>query len=210
MKIVKNTTRVGLMDLIAPHSCMGCGRLGEVLCECCKNDILCCKINNKPRGLYAVGEREDLLGELIYKYKYDSTRAIGFAMAEMLAEKLPEMDNAVVVPLPTATNHVRERGFDHTLYLAKKLAKLKGFKVERLLLREKNTVQVGADKKARLKQAEEAFSVKDGTVFDDKATYILLDDVWTTGASMKAAARKLKAAGAKRVVMAVVAVSEMD
>ena len=38
--IVKNTTKCGLLDLVCPHSCRGCGQLGEVLCECCKKDIL--------------------------------------------------------------------------------------------------------------------------------------------------------------------------
>ena len=208
--IVKNTTLVGPIDLIAPHSCRGCGKLGSVLCECCKNNILCCKIDNKPRNLYAVGNREDLLSKLIYDYKYDSTRAIGKAFAEMLAERLPDMKDAVLVPLPTATNHIRERGFDHTWYFVKRLARLKGIRAERILVREKNTVQVGADKKTRLKQAEEAFKINPKAKIEPSLTYILVDDVWTTGASMRAAARKLRDAGAKKVLMAVVAVSEMD
>ncbi len=37
--VVKNTTRSGLLDLLCPHTCRGCGRLGAVLCECCKNDL---------------------------------------------------------------------------------------------------------------------------------------------------------------------------
>ena len=38
--IVKNTTLPSLLDILAPHSCRGCGRIGNVLCNRCKNNII--------------------------------------------------------------------------------------------------------------------------------------------------------------------------
>ena len=227
-KIVKNTTFPGLLDMLMPHSCKGCGRLGAVVCDRCKKHITDCnfdicpeckrkktgkKLKNCPDckdlpPVIAVGEREGLLAELIHEYKYSATRAIHEILAEILAEKIPEeLKGAYLVPLPTSTAHIRERGFDHIYLIAKKLAKMKGYRVVRLLVREKNTVQVGADHKVRVKQAEGAFRVDERVPIEKDATYILLDDVWTTGASMKAATKKLREAGARKIVIVVLAVS---
>ncbi len=204
--------------MIMPHSCRGCGALGSVLCDRCKkhNSFYDARVDAKMQNekdftkAYVVGVRTGLLAELIHEYKYDSVRAAGKVLAELLAEKLPEIDNAVVVPVPTATKHIRERGFDHTLKLAKKVARMKGWEVQRVLMREKDTVQVGADGKTREKQAAEAFSADSRVKIDKKRTYVVLDDVWTTGASMKAAVRKLRAAGAEKIIVALLAVNSVD
>lgn len=220
-KNVKNTTFPGLLDLIAPHSCRGCGRLGTALCDCCKNYIKQCKNHNitnkitqksKFPPIYTIGTREDLLANLIHDYKYYSIRAIGTKLAELMYDNLPSdlPQNTVIVPLPTSTKHIRERGFDHTLFIAKKLAHLAHFKVQPLLLRNQNTVQVGSDKKTRLAQAKNAYAVNPKISIDPTTTYLLLDDVWTTGASMKSAVKKLRSAGAKKLSVALLAVSTLE
>ena len=227
--IVKNTTLLSPLDLIAPHSCRGCGRLGEVFCDCCKKYItsaqnnVCpncknllqnykCKKCNKNLPIFYLGERRDLLADLIHDFKYNSVRAIGVKFAELLNETLPQNlpKNAVIVPLPTSTKHVRERGFDHTLFIAKRLAKMRHLKVEKLLLRAKNTVQVGTDEKTRLIQANSAYLVNPKIKINPETTYILFDDVWTTGASIKASLKKLRGSGAKNFIIVLLAVNRLD
>ena len=217
-KNVNITTVISILDLLAPHSCRGCGHLGEVLCDRCKNYILQGAPLIQPKSLpphfppiYSVGERSGLLDQLIHEYKYNSTRALASKLAELLDHRLPHLDGTVViVPLPTTTAHIRERGFDHTLHLAKKFAKLRHYKVAPLLVRTKNTVQVGTDRKTRLKQADSAFAISDHAKINPATTYLLLDDVWTTGASMEAAVKKLRHAGAKDIKIALLAVSTLD
>ena len=107
-----------------------------------------------------------------------------------------EVKEIVLVPLPTIRKHIRERGFDHTLrlcfelenFLQKRLEKL-GMKVEYrdLLVRKNKTVQVGKEKKERVKQAEKAYGIREGIKIENKTLYILVDDVTTTGASLLAA-----------------------
>ncbi len=241
--VVKNTTRCGLLDLLCPHTCRGCGRLGAVLCECCKNDMLAknewicpvcknafakssesCKNNGgdslsylghcpecevKFENLWVGGWREGVLEKMVEEYKYQSVRAMDVEMVELIDRRIPEDfgedEEIVVVPLPTIGRHVRERGFDHTLELAKKLAKRRGWKCERVLTREADTVQVGAKVAEREEQAKKAYVVRGG--LDANKHYILLDDVWTTGASMRAAEKVMRAAGAVRMSVAVIAVS---
>lgn len=209
--IVKNTTRIDILDLIAPHSCKGCNALGSVLCKRCKNNLIqTIQTSKNHPGLYCVGDRSSILANLIRDYKYNSTRAIGPVLADLLNQKLPNIEGQVIiVPLPTIPRHIRERGLDHTLKIAKRLAKYRGkeYKVQKLLVRNKNTVQVGTDKKTRISQAKEAYNIAPNVAINKDATYILLDDVWTTGASMLAAKKKLQQAGASKIITSVIAIS---
>lgn len=146
--------------------------------------------------------------KLTEDYKYKSIRKTAEVLAELMDAAIPkdfgsfQSSSVVVVPLPTITRHIRERGFDHTLLLAKKLARRRGWKVERVISRVNRTVQVGADEETRKRQAKSAYEVS--ARLDDLKTYLLLDDVWTTGASMEAAIETVKNAGASHVASAVI------
>ena len=123
-------------------------------------------------------------------------------VSRMMNAETRENRKIVLVPLPTIRKHIRERGFDHTLrlcfeleiFLQKRLEKL-GIKVEYedLLVRKNKTVQVGKEKKERMKQAEKAYGIRDGMKIESKTLYILVDDVTTTGASLAAAKKILQA-----------------
>ena len=116
--------------------------------------------------------------------------------------EIKEIRQIVLVPLPTIQKHIRERGFDHTLrlcfelenFLQKRLDDL-GVSVEyqSLLVRKNKTVQVGKEKKERVKQAEKAYGIREGVEIENKTLYILVDDVTTTGASLAAAKKILQA-----------------
>ena len=122
--------------------------------------------------------------------------------SKMMDTEIQEIRKIVLVPLPTIRKHIRERGFDHTLrlcfelenFLQKRLEKL-GMKVEYedLLVRKNKTVQVGKEKKERVKQAEKAYGIREGVEIENKTLYILVDDVTTTGASLAAAKKILQA-----------------
>ena len=228
--IVKNTTFPALPDLLAPHSCRSCGRIGAILCKTCKNNLIfsstnycpnCKKLN--PTGkcpncknlppIFVFGRRDELIGELVHALKYDSVRALAKTLAELLDETLPFIDGPVaLVPLPTISRHIRERGLDHTYLIMKSLKKLRGknYRIEKALTRAKNSVQVGSDAKTRALQAKTAYILAENFKIDPKTTYLIFDDVWTTGSSMKAALKKLREAGAKKIIISVLAVNRLD
>lgn len=116
--------------------------------------------------------------------------------------EIKEIRQIVLVPLPTIQKHIRERGFDHTLrlcfelenFLQKRLDDF-GISVEyqSLLVRKNKTVQVGKEKKERVKQTEKAYGIREGVEIENKTLYILVDDVTTTGASLAAAKKILQA-----------------
>lgn len=234
---VKNTTIISPFDLLAPHSCRGCGSLGSPLCDCCKKNLIsthqnycpnCKKLN--PTGkcpnctdlppTFVVGPRDGLIGDLIHDFKFSSVRALARPLAEILNAILPQplsktATTFALVPLPTIQKHVRARGLDHTLLIAKHLQKLQraekqNIAVEKLLIRAKNTVQVGSDAETRKTQASSAYALAKSAKIDPEKTYILLDDVWTTGASIHAAYKKLQSAGAKNFIFLILAVNRLD
>ncbi len=116
--------------------------------------------------------------------------------------EIKEIRQIVLVPLPTIRKHIRERGFDHTLRLCFELEnflqkRLDDFGIsaeyQSLLVRKNKTVQVGKEKKERVKQAEKAYGIREGVEIENKTLYILVDDVTTTGASLAAAKKILQA-----------------
>lgn len=133
---------------------------------------------------------------LIEIYKYYSVRAAAEVLAEALCDVID--GDYTLVPLPTISRHVRERGFDHIGLICKKM----GMPVERALVRQKNTVQVGASMEERREQAKEAYALRG---VEPCKKYLLVDDVWTTGSSMLAAARLMREAGIKNLAIAVIA-----
>lgn len=226
--IVKNTTFPNPLDLLAPHSCRGCGHIGKVLCDRCKNNIILGHNNycpnchiiitankcNRCKSLpltFVAGNRSELIYQLAYDFKYNSIRSLAEPLAEILNEILPIIDEPVdVVPLPTIDRHIRERGLDHTYLIAKYLCKLRNWQVNRVLSRAKNNVQVGSNRQTRLTQATSNYILASKKKINPSITYILLDDIWTTGASMKSAIKKLQQAGVQKIIVAILATSHVN
>lgn len=219
---VKNTTVRIISDLFCPHYCCRCGKIGSILCDCCKNDLCSDNTNNclacgtninsfcptcsLPFGnQWTFSPRSDELAQMISAFKYDSIRAFGKAFAELLSSCLPPQlpQNTVIVPMPTIRKHIRERGFDHAYLIAKELGRLRHLPCTQLIGRAKNTVQVGASRDQRLTQAKSAYKLLAPP--DPNKTYLVIDDVWTTGASLCAACELLTKNGARLPMVAVLA-----
>jgi predicted amidophosphoribosyltransferase len=125
-------------------------------------------------------------------------------MAEMFDLALPKLSgDVVVVPVPTVGRHVRERGLDHTLLIAKGLARIRGWECRKMVRRVTSAVQVGASAEQRWSQAREAYELL-GEV-DKRRNYLVIDDVCTTGASLEGVCMVLKRGGIKNVSVAVLA-----
>jgi len=217
-----------LLSHIAPHYCCGCSKIGTLLCDNCKYDIVidlydCCIICSNPtdrRGIcqecdvsysraWCVGERSDTLRRLIDGYKFCNTRSAYRSLAGLLFERIGQLpEGVVIVPIPTNPSHIRVRGYDHTLLVARQLAKLQRRPIATLIRRATHTTQRGASKSERIMQAKGAFEVH--SKLDPMLTYLIIDDVMTTGATLQYATKALLRAGAKNVWVAIVARQPLD
>jgi ComF family protein len=214
-----------ILSLFSPHICKGCGQTGAGLCESCFFDIIsekyghclvCGAVTN--RGLcrqcaaktpfdrvFVVGERRGVLKHLVGDYKYNSERGNTGIMVRLLDETLPILpDNCLVVPIPTIAPHIRRRGFGHTELVGKGLAKLRHLEYDgKLLQRANNSVQHGLTVAERRQQAKHTFRL--GRNHHIPGEILLFDDIYTTGATITAAAKLLKNAGVKTINLAIIA-----
>ena len=210
MKIgIKNVVK-NIINAAFPANCRGCGEKGEFLCERCKKYI---SENMKVReieGAVFLGFRDEILGEMIEEAKYESVRGLLMEIAEVVYRGYFEnlKGAAVLVPMPTSRKHVRERAIDHMDVICREVARRSGGKIEkvRLLKRAKDTVQVGASSAVRRKQAKEAVELDEKVLRKyarevRERQVILMDDVWTTGASLTEAGKILKKAGASSLTL---------
>ncbi|MDR3298126.1 MAG: hypothetical protein LBT19_02030 [Candidatus Nomurabacteria bacterium] len=141
---------------------------------------------------------------MIDQYKYHSVRAYSDAFASLISSILPKLpQDTIIIPVPTIQRHVRERGFDHTLLIAKQLARIQRLSCEAIIGRAKNTIQVGAAKQLRINQAKAAYKII--TQPTPETHYLIIDDVWTTGSSICSICNLLKKAGAHHLMVAVLA-----
>ena len=85
--------------------------------------------------------------------------------------------------------------------VAEKFAKIRGLKCEKLLFRESSDSQHDKNARERKLLADKMFSVRP----NPPAKILLLDDIWTTGATMSAATKLLLDAGAEEVSLGIVA-----
>ncbi len=211
-----------IANVLAPHYCCGCGKIGKLLCESCQNDIISeateqCVLCKKPStgkcsscvtsydySRFAA-ERTGPLETLINETKFESRRAGCNAQARLLDAILPRLpQKCVVVAVPTISTHIRQRGYGHAEQIGKYLAKLRRVQYQQVIVRtQRQLVQYGSNRKTRIENAAKSYKAF-GTI-DPDATYLLVDDVVTTGASVEYAAKALKDAGASQVWVAVTA-----
>lgn len=174
--------------------CHVCG-LPAVMSQACEG----CMRHTDLDALYVLGLHENELRSLVAELKFRHARQIAADIAPILKMLLPVLpDDALIVHLPTSHARARQRGFDQAELLARELARITGMSQCAVLRRHGNTRQVGASRRVRFEQAKAIFSLHSGVDMRGK-TVLVVDDVVTTGASMEAAARELRAAGATQL-----------
>lgn len=215
------------INLIFPHYCCACGKIGTLLCNRCRyhivNDgygacVICrlpvqssealCKSCRVPYSrAWCVAAHEGAVRRLISDLKFERVKAVGQVLGSLLADSTPKLPSGVtVVPVPTVAQHIRQRGYDHCALIARTFAKDKGVNYAEILSRQTSTTQRGAGRRDRLTQAKRAFAVKHAV----SGVVILVDDVFTTGATLRYAAEKAREAGASDVWIAIISREPLD
>ena len=141
---------------------------------------------------------EGIARRLVAALKFRGALALAEVMAAQMAANLPPPLREVhaVVPVPAHRGRRRRRGFDPAELLARALARRLGLPLAPCLRRGGGRRQVGVGRAARRDPARLAVTVR-GT---PPRRALLVDDVHTTGATLDACARALRAAGCETVI----------
>lgn len=135
---------------------------------------------------------------MIWKLKFAGAQSAAEQMAARLKPLISVDRKLVVVPVPTATDRVRGRGYDQAKLLARELSRQSRLPYLDCLSRQGHTHQVGSSRSQRLRQMGSAFRVsKTGRLRG--RDILLVDDVLTTGATLETAARIMINKGARQV-----------
>jgi len=152
----------------------------------------------------ALGTYEGSLQEAIHHWKYEGKTNLTPFFAEWLAEGLKrywEPDSLdLLIPVPLHTQRLRERGFNQVLVLVKELSRRTGIPYRKTTLQKKKPTvpQVNLSGAERGKGLRGAFHVIGKEELVGKSA-LLVDDVYTTGATVNECSRVLRRGGAKRV-----------
>ena len=212
--------------LLPPH-CLLCGQYGDVardLCSACAADLVrnraCC-----PRCALPLQTPAPLCGEclkreppfvaasvpfvyghpldlLMTKLKFGRSLAAGRVLSELWIAALREVPPplpTLLIPVPLHAGRLRERGYNQALELAKPLARAFAIPLRSdALMRIRATpAQSNLDAKTRRQNLRGAFSIVDNAALP--AHVAVVDDVMTTGATLRECARTLRRAGVARV-----------
>ena len=221
-----------LLDLIYPARCCVCDRIGDgYFCGICRAEIapptaphcercqdpsgpdLCARCRRDPPRFAlarSAGSFDGRLRLAILALKYGRRAHVAPALAEVLEDawrREPRLRDAdALIPLPIHPKRERERGFNQSSLLAENLGRRLAIPVlsDSLVRPIYRRAQVGLGSRERWANVSGVFHVATPDQVAGR-TLLLIDDVLTTGATCSEAAKSLRAAGAREVLVLTVA-----
>jgi ComF family protein len=210
------------LDLVFPPMCVGCRKVGRWICPQCWGQLewarKICGICATPsfespcrgcmpgasavRTVVAVAAFQGVAREAVHALKYEGRHAISTTMGKLMAREARELEVDLVVPTPLHAARRRERGYDQAALLARPVARELGARFDGAALKRtrRTRQQVSLGPEERRENVAGAFTA---TCVLHGERVLLVDDVYTTGATIEAAAHALVEGGATSVVGAV-------
>jgi ComF family protein len=207
---------MGLLQLLLPDACAGCGRFGDLLCARCEASLRRASadadrfaaadpgivVGDAMELAMAAFIHEGTMRRVLQRLKYGSAGRLAVplarAAAPTLSALLAQSGPASLVPVPVHVARRRQRGYNQAELLALELARLASLPVLDILERHRPTVrQHGLGRAARLHNLRGAIAVRGGVQVP--AVAIVVDDILTTSATLEACAETLRRGGASRV-----------
>ena len=198
-----------LLDILLPKKCVGCGKEGQYICKDC--EIFLSEVPNlmevRPpsvrSSVMSVWEYEGIIEKAILKIKYDGYYDIINELADKALEKIE-----LHLPLDTYITYVpmfqkkeKQRGFNQAELIARKIGDRYTRQAGRLLEKVRdNRSQVDLGPAERIENVRDVFSAAPSELMEVRPQSVLLvDDVYTTGATMAECMKVLKKAGVKNI-----------
>lgn len=216
-----------ILDTLFPRHCFGCGAENEVLCGSCIKELPPALSNDGAGGsgvrAYApFSYRHPALKKALWALKFKGDREVARVCATLLYDSLiPLLEEyalyrgvtrPLLVPVPISRRRRWERGYNQAALIALELARLNGEQSFELAAGALNKIKnvppqtTLREKAARQKNIEGCFAVGSSEMARLRGRdVVVIDDIFTTGATFGEAKHALKTAGARTVICVAVA-----
>ncbi len=195
------------IGLIHAPICFVCGVPADISYDYPHEEFVCGVCRKSPYKFdraRSLGHYDTVLRQLIHHFKYQKQLGV-LSDIDCLLEKYfsefgREYSDLTVSPIPLHFNKMRERGFDQAFLLARQVARVLHAPLESALLKRVTVTspQATKTKAERAQNIKGAFEVNRPEWVEGK-NVLLVDDVFTTGATANEAAKTLKKSGAGKV-----------
>lgn len=204
MTVSLHTLKERFLDILFPLECIICGEEGAYCCSACLHRIRPVKNDMRVRKAlldhiaFGYAYAEPAIHRLIHAYKYQhnvhARDALEILLQRWTVSFASYFEGYALVPVPLHPKREAARGFNQSKYLAEIIHDTLGNPVaDGVLARSRHTLPQSADSIDRKVNVSAAFRVTGG--IDAGKKYMLIDDIWTSGATMYACAHALRDAG---------------
>ncbi len=199
------------LDLLFPKSCLGCNQEGSSFCKACQEKIKIIWPENE-RYVEGIGKiismglyRDKIWQNLIQDFKYGYLEELEQAIENIFQQFIKKYPDSLadsydlIVPVPLYKRRFLERSFNQAEVFSKIISKHTSWPLDTSLIRTQNTLpQAQLSDDERLENVKGAFQAKESNNFKNKKI-LLVDDVLTTGSTLREAAKALRASGAEKI-----------
>ncbi len=189
------------LEKIEGERCNGCSRsLDGLPSNLVKEDVCldCHRWEQNPnwKGIldhsHSFFHYNDFIKDYLARYKYRGDYALSQAFSHTIKLYLAKRKYDLIIPIPLSDERLYERGFNQSTALLQKAE----VRPSEILTRSHSEKQSKKTRSERLRQ-EQVFQLTEGVVKDKNI--LLFDDIYTTGTTLRQAAKLLKEAGAAEV-----------
>ena len=169
--------------------------------ECSKN--ICSECQDVLAALFikdnsACYSYSGIVREIIHRYKFSGQKYLCATISQLMFEKAKDIDAEIITNVPIHKKRLSQRGYDQSKLLAQSLSERTGYTYMPLLKKDKDTVAQSTLKmEERIKNVEGAYTANDFDISNKKI--LLIDDIITTGSTIKECMNVLIKKGAAKV-----------
>lgn len=193
------------LDLFLPKTCVSCKQIKSVsFCKKCIEKIIphIHKSNKENYSLLSPFEYKNELKELLHYIKFEQYTELLPTLSTLLNIGISELKinpDTIILTVPSHKSRVKERGFDVVSKMLDSSTLKKNTDLPRILTRQKRTTALhGLTETERQSQVKNAFQIQNSEYITGKSV-LLIDDIHTSGATIKEISHCLLNNGAKKV-----------
>ena len=217
---MKNKLKSFFLDLLFPKACFGCQKEETYLCQDCESILEISDIHKKLNTeqlsdlYFALEYKKPLIKQLIQQFKYQSfvkdlSKPLSYLIINhfrLIEKNKKEFKDFITIPVPLYIKRLKWRGFNQAEEIAKHISSFFEIPlISDVLVKNKKTLpQTELSENKRRDNLLGVFNCQNQEKIKNQ-NILLVDDIYTTGSTIKECVRVLKNAGAKKVIGIVIA-----